>query len=475
MNGLAQFRGIKRRWITNNLGLIALILLVAVLVFSVTVYYFYHSNLASQLVTRANASAALFQTYINKSENEFFDGAQRYTEEFVDKDKMEFEVVGVNGYVICSSSSTILTGFRPGTPDVSDALNQQKTASHTGRDSLTGERVMSVSSPVYLSNGELVGAIRYVTGLSAVNKSITEMCLTAGGAVLVIFIFVLFSNRYFIRSIVNPIREINETTKRIAAGEYGIAIEKKFDDEIGELADSINFMSSETQRSIMIKNDFISSVSHELRTPLTAINGWAETLLHSEGLDKLEQRGLSVILRESNHLREMVEELLDFSRIESGRLVINRTPIDLKAELEDTIIMFEQRLDQDKLHVVYTDRCGSEVTIQGDRSRLRQVFVNIIDNARKYSPPNSTIDITIERRGDLVAVVIADHGTGISAVDLPRVKQKFYKGNANQPGSGIGLAVSDEIVQMHGGELLIDSVEGEGTAVTILLPAGGKK
>ena len=306
--------------------------------------------------------------------------------------------------------------------------------------------------------------------LLVVDRSVTELSLFAVGAVCIIFLFVLLSNTYFLRSIVNPIREINDTTKRIAAGEYGITIEKKFNDEIGELADSINFMSSETQRSIMIKNDFISSVSHELRTPLTAINGWAETLLHSEGLDKIEQRGLSVILRESNHLREMVEELLDFSRIESGRLVINKTTMDVKAELEDTILMFEQRLQQDKLHVVYTDCCGSEVLIQGDRSRLRQVFVNIIDNARKYSPPNETIDIKIERRSEWAAVVIADHGSGIPAADLPRVKQKFYKGNANKPGSGIGLAVSDEIVQMHGGELRIESEEGNGTVVTILLP-----
>ena len=166
----------------------------------------------------------------------------------------------------------------------------------------------------------------------------------------------------------------------------------------------------------------------------------------------------------------MVEELLDFSRIESGRLVINKTTMDVKAELEDTILMFEQRLQQDKLHVVYTDCCGSEVLIQGDRSRLRQVFVNIIDNARKYSPPNETIDIKIERRSEWAAVVIADHGPGIPAADLPRVKQKFYKGNANKPGSGIGLAVSDEIVQMHGGELRIESEEGDGTVVTILLP-----
>ncbi|MBE6953905.1 MAG: HAMP domain-containing histidine kinase [Ruminococcaceae bacterium] len=472
---MARFRGIKRRWLTNNLSLIALFLLIAAVVFVAMVHNFFYSNLSSLLVTRANASASMFQTYINKSENEFFDGAKRYTADFVDKDKMEFEVIGLSGYVISSSSSSILTGFRPGTPDVAEALATQKTVPYTGVDSLTGERVMSVSAPVFLASGELIGTIRYVTGLSVVTRGITELTLVAIGVIAIIFFFVIFSNRYFIRSIVNPIREINETTKRIAAGEYGITIEKTFNDEIGELADSINFMSSETQRSIMIKNDFISSVSHELRTPLTAINGWTETLLHSEGLDKISQRGLSVILRESNHLREMVEELLDFSRIESGRLVINRTHIDLKAELEDTIIMFEQRLAQDKLHVVYTDNCDDEVILLGDRSRLRQVFVNIIDNARKYSPPDATIDISIEERGEMVAVIIADHGSGISAVDLPHVKQKFYKGNANKPGSGIGLAVSDEIIQMHKGELLIESTEGEGTTVTILLPLNEEK
>ncbi|MBR5519318.1 MAG: HAMP domain-containing histidine kinase [Clostridia bacterium] len=472
---MARFRGIKRRWVTNNLSVIALFLLIALVVFVVMIYNLFHSNLSALLVTRANASASMFQTYINKSESEFFDGAQRYTADFVDKDKMEFEVIGLSGYVISSSSSSILTGFRPGTPDVADALATQTTVPYTGVDSLTGERVMSVSAPVYLSTGELVGAIRYVTGLSVVDRGITELALVAVGVVAVIFLFVIFSNRYFIRSIVNPIREINETTKRIAAGEYGITIEKPFNDEIGELADSINFMSSETERSIMIKNDFISSVSHELRTPLTAINGWTETLLNSEGLDKISQRGLSVILRESNHLREMVEELLDFSRIESGRMVINRTHIDLKAELEDTILMFEQRLAQDKLHVVYTDKCDDEIILMGDRSRLRQVFVNVIDNARKYSPSDATIDISIEERDTRVAVVIADHGSGISPTDLPHVKQKFYKGNANKPGSGIGLAVSDEIILMHKGELIIESTEGEGTTVTILLPLDDEK
>ncbi|MBQ5794766.1 MAG: hypothetical protein IIW14_02100, partial [Kiritimatiellae bacterium] len=187
---MARFRGIKRRWLTNNLSLIALFLLIAAIVFVVMVYNFFYSNLSSLLVTRANASASMFQTYINKSESEFFEGAQRYTADFVDKDKMEFEVIGLSGYVISSSSSSILTGFRPGTPDVAGALAEHKTVPYTGVDSLTGERVMSVSAPVFLATGELVGVIRYVTGLSIVDRGITELTLVAVGVIAIIFFFV---------------------------------------------------------------------------------------------------------------------------------------------------------------------------------------------------------------------------------------------------------------------------------------------
>ena len=423
-------------------------------------------------MTRAEASAQLFRQYIGKTQADFYDGAHRYTQGFIDKDKLEFEVISLEGRVLFSSSSDIISGFLPGTQDVSTAIEQEKTTTYLGKDTLTGQKVLSVTTPVYLTTGELAGAIRYVTGLGTVYRSITTLILSAFGAATVIFLFVLFSDLFLIRSILTPIRLLNETTKQIAAGDYGITIEKKFKDEIGELADSINFMSSEIDRSITIKNDFISSVSHELRTPLTAISGWAETLLQSvEGDNSIEERGLSVIKREAQRLRGLVEELLDFSRIESGRLIINRTPMDLPSELEDTIFMLEQRLGQDGLHVIYEDHLG-EASVLADRARLRQVFVNIIDNARKHSKKGDAIEVSVVE-SDLegfVEVKIRDHGPGISADILPHVKTKFFKGDANKPGSGIGLAVSDEIVNLHNGKLLIESIPDEGTTVSVVLP-----
>ncbi len=474
LTNMFKAKGLKRRWLVNNLGLVALILLVFVAVFCITAYNFYYTNLTSQLIARADTTALFLQTYQSSDPTLFFENTRRYAEEFVDRDKMEFQVIQRNERVRYSSSDGLFSGFDPGTPDVATALKQQKTTSYAGEDSFTKERVLSVTAPLYFPNGELAGAVRMITGLRNVDQIILTLCLISIFVAVSIFGFVLFTNSYFLRSILNPVREINEITKQIAAGEYGGTIEKKFDDEIGELADSINFMSSEIGKSEMLKNDFISSVSHELRTPLTAITGWAETLQQQSSFEKdsLEQRGLAVIARESQNLRQMVEELLDFSRIQSGRMVINKTPIDIAAELEDSMFSFEQRLRQDGLYVTYENRMGDDVIIQGDRARLHQVFINILDNARKYSLPGGTIDLSIslDQAAGMVEIRITDHGVGIAPDDLPHIKQKFYKGKSRQPGSGIGLAVCDEIVMLHNGTLTLESKVGEGTTAIIRLP-----
>lgn len=330
-----------------------------------------------------------------------------------------------------------------------------------------------MSAPLYLADGELIGAVRYITGLKKLNSRI----FTLGGyeltAACIIFIFVLFSNRYFIKTIVGPLREVKDTTKRIAAGEYGIIMQNKYDGEIGELADAINFMSSEIKRNHVIKNDFISSVSHELRTPMTAITGWAETLLAGNiKKGSIEEKGLTTIAKESSNLRQMVEELLDFSRMDAGRLVVNRTLMDVAVELEDSVFMFGPRLKHDGVIVDYAGGLDS-APILGDRSRLRQVFVNIMDNARKFSNPGSTLTVSIAKKGDFAEIKFADQGIGIPADDLPRVKEKFFKGKSGRSGrsgTGIGLAVCDEIISLHDGRLDIESTEGVGTTVTVSLP-----
>ena len=285
-------------------------------------------------------------------------------------------------------------------------------------------------------------------------------------------IFVVASNSYFIRSIVDPVLKINNIAKEIAAGRYGVRLQKTYDDEIGELCDTINYMSDEINRAERMKNDFISSVSHELRTPLTAIGGWSETLLAGGGEDPEEvMQGLTIIQKESNRLTRMVEELLDFARIESGRMKLEVETFDLSIELYEAVYMYENLLQKSGIRLNYDEDVEANYFVNGDRHRMKQVFLNILDNAAKYGADGKRIDITLGRDGGKLVATVRDYGQGIPEAELPFVKEKFYKGSSKQRGSGIGLAVTEEIVTLHGGTIDIASTVGEGTTVTVTLPS----
>ena len=252
-------------------------------------------------------------------------------------------------------------------------------------------------------------------------------------------------------------------------------MEKKYNDEIGDLADNINTMASEISAADKMKNDFISTISHELRTPLTSIKGWGETLTlgNQDNVDELTKKGLQVIVKEAGRLEGFVEELLDFSRLQSGRMQLRLSKTDILAELEETLFTFRERAIREGYEVRYSVPEIPSVA-DADANRLKQVFMNILDNALKYSRPGSKIFVKAEfiKKDDkeFVQIAVADQGCGISAEDLPHVKEKFYKANMSVRGSGIGLAVTNEIVNLHKGTLDVDSVEGKGTLVTIRLP-----
>ena len=262
--------------------------------------------------------------------------------------------------------------------------------------------------------------------------------------------------------------QISVTAKKLAKGDFSERIAIRNNDEIGELSRVFNDMADELENSEAIKNDFISSVSHELRTPLTAIKGWSETL--QAGYDEdTYRKGMTVITHETGRLEGMVEELLDFSRIQNGRFTLQMANIDIIAELDDALLIYTDKARKENKTIHYTEP-EFLCVVYGDKNRLRQVFINVIDNAIKYSDPGGSVDISVEKGTDTLTITVADTGIGIAAVDIPKVKAKFYKADNTRRGSGIGLAVADEIISMHGGTLDIDSVLGKGTTVTITLP-----
>lgn len=231
-------------------------------------------------------------------------------------------------------------------------------------------------------------------------------------------------------------------------------------------------MANELSTAEAMKNEFISSVSHELRTPLTAIKGWAETI-STDNDAETTKKGIHVIISETERLSQMVEELLDFSRIQNGKFTLQMSKIDILAELEDAILIYTEKAKHDNTSIIYN---SPEMLpfIFGDKNRLRQVFINVIDNAIKYSDlpdHQSVVRINASCKDDKhIIISVEDNGCGISATDLPKIKTKFYKANHTKRGSGIGLAVANEIITMHDGRIDIESEENVGTTVHIILP-----
>lgn len=451
----------------NSISVVLFIVLLAVAVFSAAMGSYYYSTLSESLKQKAENAISSFDYY--RTEAEYYDNARAVVAGEPNSDKLEVEYLDADGQIRFSSSD--LTAFRsPGTPDIAEAISMKRTKVWIGADPSTGEHIMAASSPLMI-DGEVVGVMRYVTSLNKVDKQIIIIVAIALGIGLGILGMVYFSNLYFIRSIVDPVAGITETAKRIAAGSYGVQIEKRYDDEIGALTDTINDMSLKINQSEKMKNEFISSVSHELRTPLTAINGWAETIMNGEVRDAGDvKKGMGIIVSEARRLTNMVEELLEFSRIQDGRFTLSVEPMDIKAELEDAVYTYREFFRREGIELNHFD-CDEEFPpIAGDPERLRQVFCNLLDNAAKHGGSGKRIDTAIARDEDQVVITIRDYGPGIPAEELPHVKYKFYKGSSKARGSGIGLAVCDEIITRHEGTLDIDNAEGGGCIVTIHLP-----
>lgn len=463
-------KGLRKRWMTHTVGVVSALAAACVLVVTLAFAAYYYSSVEADLKHRAKTTTEFFANYIGQSYQEYYQSCASYARSFEEKNTIELQFINTSGRIVASSYGQ-WAGQAPTTKDVREAMSIKDVAGYPVVDPSTGELILAVSSPMIYSNGEVIGVLRFVTSMRLVNRQLLKVFLLT---LLFGFFFVLvvfFSSNFYIRSILEPVSEITETAKRISGGSYGIQIKTKYDDEIGELAETINDMSNKINQNEKLQTEFVSSLSHELRTPLTAIGGWSETLLSSENLDPEEtRRGLAIIQRESRRLTEMVTDLLDFTRMQDGRMTLNVETTDIRAEFEDTVYMYGSRLRQEGITLHVADNDDDIPEIPCDPKRMRQVMLNILDNAAKHGGEGKRIDAEIAMVEDNVVISIRDYGPGIPEDELPLVKKKFYKGSSKARGSGIGLAVSDEIVEMHGGTLELTNAAGGGTLVTVTLP-----
>ena len=411
-------------------------------------------------------SGMLSQYYADNPAS-FTSEVRSIVENWSEKNKMELMTVSGSGQVSMTSS-----GFAPTfdvlTQDYYDALDSGSSGTFTGRLP-SGEKVIAISIVTPDTAGEF-SVIRLVASTERVDRHIAALIIIAAVICGAILSLMMFSGMYFVKSIVIPVRQLGATARRYARGDFSVRIPVQSDDEIGELCDIVNKMADELSQSEAMRNEFISGVSHELRTPLTAIKGWAETIGSMPDDSETIVKGMRVITSETERLSQMVEELLDFSRMQNGKFTLNKGNVDILAELGDAVLIYAEKAKKEGIELVYAEP-EDLPAVYGDRNRLRQVFINVIDNAIKYSEKGGLVTVqAILADENKIEIEVSDTGCGISPEDLPKIKTKFFRANHNKRGSGIGLAVADEIITMHSGTLEVFSEQGMGTTVVIMLP-----
>ena len=391
--------------------------------------------------------------------------------QYFDNDQAQVQIIDRNGMVIFDSLGVLYTEEIV-YPDITEARSGNRGV-WRGNVDYTDKKVMAMSTPINNSTNQNIGILRMVISMDRLDTLIIRaiaMFIMIGIATVLVALFI---SLYFAKGIVDPLKEVNDVAMKIADGQLSVRSDVKTNDEIEQVSKSINHMADEL---IKVKNDFISSVSHELRTPLTSIKGWAITIQSAGEMSKeLSDEGLNIIVSETDRLSDMVEELLDFSRFASGKATLQKEEIDAASFLGEVVRQMRARINREG-HVFSVDISEDMEGMTVDKDRIRQVLINLFDNAIKFTEEPGVISLYARRnKMNQIVVNIRDTGIGIPDDDIKRVKEKFYKGSLGKAHTGLGLSISDEIVSLHGGELIIDSNMGKGTTVTVILPAVPKE
>ncbi len=456
---------IKKRLVFQYLTIILLTIVVLEGLFLLAINNYYYGGVEQALISKATVSGNFINRYASGYS---LTTKARYIFENIDKDELALvEVINPAGKVILDNSG-FYNEKLVDSPDFNQALTGAPGVWKGNNEA--GERILGVSTPIEQDNS-VIGVLRYTTSLEEVDKTVLNIfifVLSIGAAVLLLALLV---STLISRSIVRPIEELTKAAEEMTLGNFNVKISPPpYEDEIGKLSNTLNYMAKEIVKTDKMKNDFISSISHELRTPLTSIKGWSETILAGDLDDKEESReGLNIIIRETDRLVNLVEELLDFSKYQSMEIVLQRRNTNIE-------YLVKQVKEQLKIKAYAKDitisweNTAHNIIAYVDPNRFKQVLLNILDNAIKFTAPAGIIRITISNEDNYIKITIEDNGIGIREADLAKIKTRFYKADLKSAGSGLGLAIADEIITLHGGKLNIESSLDQGTRVRVLIP-----
>lgn len=452
----------RRKVILYFMIIILLTLGLVMIGFGVGIKQYYYQGIANRFQKQAETATYVWRKQID------FNNAKLV--EFSDEIIKSYQIEGAELQLLKRGGKLIQssTGFYENkTYTVDPSVLAFKTIYKTEKNEYTGEKIMSVYTPLVFE-GQVIGILRYSISLTKVDTVIKSLLVYGMIICTIVATIVFIVSLHLGNLIVRPLNDIINHTKKIAEGQYKEKIQNVYPYELGELAKILNYMSDEILKTDRMKNDFISSISHELRTPLTGINGWIETMLAPNGLTNEEFKfGLGIINNESKRLISLVENLLDFSRYQSDRIELILSEIKVDKLIGEVTFQLQKKAEEKGVLLKIET---TPIIISVDGNKLKQVLLNILDNAIKFSYKDSTIHIIQSTNEKYVLIEITDTGIGIKDENLKYIMEPFYKIDPKSIGSGLGLVISRNIVDMHKGILQIGSEYGKGTSVMISLP-----
>ncbi|MBC5996625.1 sensor histidine kinase [Romboutsia ilealis] len=468
---MLHFEGLRRRIIKYyfTIIIITIALFEGLFMFYIQNYYYdsvkqsltSHAAFTKDTYTSIGNESSSFETKVNNIiEKEKLRTNSKYAVQIIDKDKNL--IIDQYGF---------RTNEKIDSEDIDNALRDSSNLTpYTYRITDTNEHLMSISVPLKVNN-VIEGVVRYTVTLNAIDKTIFKLVLGLILAGVFILLITISISLRFAETLIQPLRELKEFANELAHGNYNIKLKnnKIRNDEIGDLAQTFEHMATEIDKTRRLKEEFISSISHELRTPLTSIKGWSETLGYENITRDELDLGLGIIQDETERLIKLVEELLDFSRLSSDRIRLQVDIVDVEALAKGVVNQLKVKAIENNIKLSSKFEVTDLNAIQGDKNRLRQVLINLIQNAIKFTPPEGEIDVIVSQNEEFTTIKVKDTGSGIKKENLEKVLDKFFQEDINKSGSGLGLAISNEIVKLHGGKMKIESEKDIGTTITFTL------
>ena len=432
---------------------------------SITNYY--ESALVGAMLNQAKYNQVLYSNYLSRYD----------LSEIVIGDKNSFYRNNVSQVQILDNSSNVLfdslgsskIGTKIKSTDVINA-NKGEYSYQKIINKKTGEEVIALSYPLS-DNQKQIGIIRLISSTAKVKENVNNQMIIFLFFGFTIFLFALVVSFYASKRWIVPIKNLTKVGEKLAQGDFKVKASEDGKNEISELGQTLNYMSENIVKREDMKNEFISSVSHELRTPLTSIKGWAITLQAKEiqkNEDMLNQ-GLTIIENEGERLSLMVEDLLNFSRLSSTSFQYEKEDLNIVEIAKEVYQQLYPRSLNEKINFDFKT-AYEEITVNCDKNRMKEVFINIIDNAMKFTPKDGHIDIFINKEDENVNIEVKDDGEGIKEDEISFVSSKFFKGSSSKSQTGLGLSICEEIVKAHDGKLVIKSKYTVGTSVIVVLP-----